>query len=159
MMAMVSWHPYSCETYNLISSHVEKSQLTELFTIIGLSMFCIFIRRNSWILYVASSSHLCVRRDCTSTPTSRSLLVQYTPLGLTITQCTPCVDEGYIRTPPSTFAFPLFLFAVVARPHVWRQMPTYSINSFSLLSLFDRRFAHTPMARPGAGNNQLQKRR
>ena len=86
-----------------------------------------------------------MQRRCTSTPTSRSLLVQYTPTGLNIRKCTPSLDEVYIRTPPSPFVFPLFLFALLPRPHVWRQIPIYYINSLSLFEFIrskDRTHPH-----------------
>ena len=78
-------------------------------------MFNIFIHHNSWIHYMASSSRprywyplRYVYRVVLGHATSRSLLVWYSPPGLTIRTCIPGVDEVYIRTPPtppSTLAF------------------------------------------------------
>jgi len=73
----------------------------------------ITIRRSAmWLVHLPHDTgiHFGVRRGCTSTPTSCSLPVGYTPPGRTVRKCTPGIDEVYIRTPPtppSTLAFQL----------------------------------------------------
>ena len=61
-------------------------------------------------------------------PTSRSLLVQYTPPGLTIRKCTPGIDDVYIRT--LIPHLPLWrshspYFPLRSSPHVWGQFLAY----------------------------------
>src|ERR1700761_6285010 len=93
-------------------------------------MFCIFTRRNSWIHYVASSPMIPVSHSVCDVvvlahPTSRSLLVRYTPLGLPLRRRCVYKDPS---CPSSHFCVPTlhtFLFALLPRPHIWRQIPSY----------------------------------